>query len=119
MIAERTKEIESGIQGMLCLLESDPSLGPIPIDPYSMGIGEMTVEDLSEAEREILWRVACSVLKVGFDMLSGNFLEEYIEERGDQRICVTVYKTGLSNVFLQILKFPDGQTRWLIGMNRD
>ena len=110
--------IEAGIGDMLVLLESDPMIEPIFVDPFSAGFDERTVDELSSEERELLWQVTCQVLKVDPSRISGLHFDEYVEENDGQLICNTFYRTGLERIFLQTMRFPDGRLRWKIGRDR-
>ena len=116
-------EFERGLQD---LLDSAEVLldRPRPIDPFSMGFDERTMEELSLAEKEAARQIIYQVLDLEPDRIEEAKLRKYTTHlpEGDLvsgEIQVEVFRTNIEDIFLQELTFLDGGRRWLIGPDQD
>lgn len=91
----------------------------LPVDPFSMGIGERTLEELGEEEKNVIEQVMLMELGLDGEELEKAKVREYEGPSGKFR--ASVYKTNREDkgIFLHKLVFTDGERRWAIGVDRD
>ncbi len=91
----------------------------LPVDPFSMGIGERTFEELEEEERNVVEQVMFMELGLDGEELEKAKVREYEDSNGKFR--ASVYRTNREDkeIFLHKLVFTDGERRWAIGANKD
>jgi hypothetical protein len=91
----------------------------LPVDPFSMGIGERTFEELGEEEKNVVKQVMLMELGLDDEELEKAKVREY--EDPNKRFRASVYRTNREDkgIFLHELVFADGEKRWAIGANKD
>lgn len=92
---------------------------PLAVDPFSMGIDERTIDEITPEERNLVWQVICQKLGIEtFFATSTGFVREYNSKtEQNEEIEVTVISTKRKGIFLHILSYTDGEVRWALGPN--
>lgn len=93
---------------------------PLAVDPFSMGIDERTIDEITPDERQIVWQTVCNELGVSpvCVMMEKHFVRSYdTKTEQGEKIGVTVISTQREGIFLHILTYTDGEVRWMLGPN--
>lgn len=114
---------EHGIDEMLemaeFLLDS-----PKPLDPYSMGFDERTIDQLSAVEKTIAQQVIYQKFGLTTEKLEEARIKTYITQAPKDakvpgEIKVEMFRTNKENIFLQELTFQNGDKSWVIGPDQN
>lgn len=97
---------------------------PMPLDPQSLAISDQSYEELDSDYKRIMEEVILGAFGVTRTTLAQYREREYmtpVPNGGEiaEQIHIIVYRTNRENVFLQELRFADGEVRFVAGPNQD
>jgi len=92
---------------------------PLPPDPSSMGLGEITLEDLGSEEMDIIRDVLYERFEINpsaSDVLHREYKSQApAEATVPGEIDIKVFKTNREGTYLHEMTFRDGAVRWAVG----
>lgn len=97
---------------------------PKPLDPYSMGFDDRTIDELTDQEKLIAREVIYQKLGIASGELGETSVRSYSTEAAENsktpgEIKVAVFITNTPDIYLQELTYHNGDQSWVIGPNQD